>query len=159
MKCTGCGKEFAKPQALGGHRAFCGKGGGNCEKCSKFFPSLQALNGHRGACGKKRPGPGGWNRGLTKTTDRRVAQGGETFIRRFREGAFELGGPLTEEHKRKISEACLRKSREGTWHNSFSAARSHKYKGAILYGKWELAYAQSLDEKGVPWIASLTLYH
>lgn len=62
-----------------------------------------------------------------------------------------LGKHLSPEHKEKMRQIANRKIVEGTWHNSFSHARTHLYNGIKLYGKWELAYATWLDQQGIAW--------
>lgn len=50
-----------------------------------------------------------------------------------------------------VSKAVRKKVAEGTWHNSFSKARTHEYNGVQLYGRWELSYAKWLDANGIRW--------
>ncbi len=64
--------------------------------------------------------------------------------------------PLTKEHKEKISETILNKSRNGNWHSSFKKTRRIKFNSkfageVVLLGSWELAYANYLETNNIPW--------
>lgn len=63
----------------------------------------------------------------------------------------KLGKKHTEEYKKKLSDTVNAKIIQGTWHNSFSRARTHLYSGVKLYGLWEVAYAKHLDSVGIRW--------
>lgn len=59
-----------------------------------------------------------WNKGLTKETDERVRQGAETFHQRALAGhygdRFSINNPSKRDDvKKKISETCLERSRNG----------------------------------------------
>ena len=94
-----------------------------------------------------------WNKGLTKNTDRRVKKITETQKDMFDKGLLKTTKyiPLSDIHKKKLSKVIKQKVKDGTWHNSFSKARTHKYKGISLYGTWELNYAKYLDSKNIEW--------
>jgi hypothetical protein len=61
------------------------------------------------------------------------------------------GKPLSPAHREAVSDAAKRKIAEGTWHNSFSRARTYDYRGVKLYGRWEVAYARYLDKQKIEW--------
>lgn len=50
-----------------------------------------------------------------------------------------------------ISETVKKKVHEGTWHTSLAKRMHYNYKGIDLHGKWELRYAQWLDERNIKW--------
>lgn len=51
----------------------------------------------------------------------------------------------------KISQTCLEKSGRGEWHTSLAKNHHYSYKGADLHCKWELLYAQWLDDNHITW--------
>lgn len=123
-----------------------------CE-CTAKFESAESLGAHKGHCNKNRMYKA-WNSGLTKETDKRVKQGGETYSKKILSGeinASQLGKKCTDRHKNKISETIKNKIKNGTWHLSFSHARIHEYNGIKFHGTWELKYAKWLDENNVKW--------
>ncbi len=61
------------------------------------------------------------------------------------------GRKLSLNHRQAIADAVQHKVAAGTWHNSFSRARTHEYRGVRLYGMWEVAFAKHLDATGVEW--------
>jgi len=87
-----------------------------CEKCGKReFTKLQSYLGHKSHCGRKRNRTHwGWNKGLTKFTDERIAAAGKKY------SANQKGKkrkPLTEEHKEKIRKALIKAHKEGRAYN------------------------------------------
>ena len=88
-----------------------------------------------------------WNKGLTKS-DPRVAKYGNTYSKKYK---GKPGRILTLEEKERTRKTILEKIKNGTWHNSFARARTHKYNGMNFYGKWELAYAKYLDANNINW--------
>ena len=86
-----------------------------------------------------------WNKGLTKETDERVARGGQKLSKRIQSGEVipsQLGKPITDEVKLKISKSCLEKSKNGNWHKSLAKDMHYNYNGIDLDGSWELNYAK-----------------
>jgi hypothetical protein len=62
----------------------------------------------------------------------------------------------SENTKKKLSKTIKKKIKNGTWHNSFSKSRTHKYNSKFagevkLHGKWELNYAKYLDDNDIHW--------
>lgn len=110
--------------------------------------------------GKSLPGSGeAWNKGLTKETSEGVRKQAEQLSQAHKSGAavsWSQGKTKSTDARlakygQKISDTINRKLEEGTWHNSFSKARIHEYKGHRLYGMWEVAFATHLDATGVSW--------
>lgn len=61
-----------------------------------------------------------WNKGLTKDTDQRIKKSAETYKQRVKEGLIipsQLGKPLSDEHRKKVSEGMKRAHAEGRAHN------------------------------------------
>ena len=61
-----------------------------------------------------------WNKGLTSSTDPRVEKFKQTIKKRYKDGIIiphQLGKPLSEETKRKLSESMKRAHLEGRAHN------------------------------------------
>ncbi len=101
---------------------------GACKFCSKEFKG-QALGGHTTNC-LLNPN--------SAATRAKIAQA-------------LTGRPLSATHREVVSRTAKTRIAAGTWHNSFSRARIHEYKGVRLYGLWEVAYAKHLDATGVEW--------
>lgn len=70
--------------------------------------------------GKDHKGWRGWNNGLTAETNESIKRGRETYKRHLKEGKFkppQLGKPILEETKKKISESMKKAHAEGRAHN------------------------------------------
>lgn len=50
-----------------------------------------------------------------------------------------------------VSKTVRKKVNEGTWHTSLAKRMHYNYKGVDLHGKWELRYAQWMDENTIKW--------
>lgn len=90
--CPECGKEYSK-YGIGNHFWR-----NHTEEGKQFNPNKGYVTGTRKA----------WNKGLTKDTDSRLKQSGETFRKRLKSGEIKnywLGRKHTEETKKKISES------------------------------------------------------
>lgn len=130
-----------------------------CTDCDKKYEKLQSYNAHRSHHSKNRKIGSGWNKGLTKETDERVNKISKTLKKSFEIGEItHWAKGLTKEtderillHSKKVSKTVKEKIKKGEWHNSFSKARTHEYKGVRLYGKWELNYAKWLDKNNIKW--------
>lgn len=140
----------------------------NCKFCNKECKSINSLIQHELRCSenpnrrchdtlvkyaKSHPA---WNKGLTAETDDRVKANAMSLRRSIAAGNFHsLKGDdnpsRREDVRKKISETCLKKSKEGTWHTSLAKEHHYQYKGADLHGKWELAYAMHLDKMNIDW--------
>lgn len=66
-------------------------------------------------------------------------------------GEARRGTPLTESARANIAKGIQAKVLNGTWHNSFSRARTIEYNGVKFYGSWEVGYAKWLDAQGIAW--------
>jgi len=150
--CKVCGQEFETKQKLGGHtgshyrgeayatkrmtersaKRKIGRSIHRCSYCDKEFSTGQSLGSHVRMC-KQHPDYA--QRRLRATENRQ-----KTLTPDF---LCKLG--------QKISEGVQKKVEEGTWHFSFSKTRTHEYRGEKMYGKWELQYAQWLDNKEIEW--------
>ena len=101
--CPHCWKEFSK---YGIKTHIWRK---HTEEGQKFNPNKGYVVGTQKGC----------NKGLTKETDSRVKQGGETFRKRLKSGEIKnwLGRKHTEESKKKISESMKIAHKEHRAHN------------------------------------------
>lgn len=70
---------------------------------------------------------------------------------RKKAGEERRGAPLSEAHKKQLSQTIKDKVKDGTWHLSFSKSRTHEYNGIKLHGLWEVKYAKFLDENKISW--------
>lgn len=104
------------------------KGNFSCKKCGKKFDYGRQLGGHAVFCTSKI---------INETCAKLVVAGCKR--------------KQSEATKAKIRASVNAKIAHGTWHNSFSKARTHLYKGISFYGKWEVAYAQYLDKVNIKW--------
>lgn len=157
MKCNyGCGKEAIYQL----------KNGKWC--CDKFFTKCEGVR-KKNIKGLKIAHDTGkydnvnyvsWNKGLSKETDERVRKSRNTYVNNYKQGKIEIwskGKTKYNDSKvaklsTNISKTVFNKIKEGTWHNSFSRARTHEYNGMKFYGKWELKYAKYLDDNKINWI-------
>lgn len=133
-----------------------------CNFCQRKFISLRALKYHLHYCINN---PNRdlhrkiWNKGLTKNTDDRVRKCGETYSKNCKDGKFVpyWKGKTKETDNevailaKHVSERVKEKVAEGTWHNSFSKARTIEYKGINFLGSWEVNFAKYLDSKNINW--------
>lgn len=139
--CKFCNKEYKSDKALIQHQIRC-KLNPNKIDTSKSFG-----NGSRQA----------WNKGLSKETDERILKSSQTYNKNKELGLHDIkygknNSSSRPEVKQKISETCLKKSKDGTWHISLSKHMHYNYKGNDLHGTWEVAYAIYLDENNIKWI-------
>ncbi len=135
----------------------------NCVYCDKLCKNKNSLAQHECRCNKNpnkivviNTGHShtAWNKGLTKETDERVARGGQKLSKRIQSGEVipsQLGKPITNEVKLKISKSCLEKSKNGNWHKSLAKNMHYNYNGIDLDGSWELNYAKWLDANNIKW--------
>lgn len=96
------------------------------------------------------PGRLAWNRGRTALSDPRIR--GPKGIVPWNTGRSKETDERLVEVSRGLSETVKRKVKEGTWHVSYTARRTHEYRGVKLLGSWELAYAKWLDAQGIQWV-------
>jgi hypothetical protein len=61
------------------------------------------------------------------------------------------GKTLSEKTKQRISQNIQKRIETGTWHLSFSHARTHLYNGVKLHGMWEVKYAKHLAANSIAW--------
>ncbi len=69
----------------------------------------------------------------------------------LRERALNHNPMFNESCRNKISQTALEKSLKGEWHTSLAKRMHYSYRDEDLHGKWELAYAMYLDQKGTKW--------
>lgn len=133
----------------------------NCQFCNKECKSINSLTQHEMRCSANpnhiehtlpnNTGKPAWNKGLTMETDERVLR--NTLAQR---GVSRCAGDANpskrSEVRKKISETCLRKSREGTWHTSLAKEHHINYKGCDFHSTWEVEYAKYLDSQNIQWL-------
>lgn len=74
--------------------------------------------------------------------------------------AMKKNNPMfNEKHRKTLSNIINEKVKNGTWHNSFSKSRTHKYKNNKFYGKWELEYAKWLDKNNIKWLKNKKIFN
>lgn len=137
LKCKYCNKECKNKNSLVQHEIRCK------ENPNKIDTSKSWNNGHRPA----------WNKGLTKETSESLQKASKTYKENKALGLHKkISNPMSNpDSRKKLSETCLRKSKEGTWHTSLAKSMHINYKGEDLHGNWELKYAQYLDENNIKW--------
>lgn len=140
-----------------------------CSICNREFRSKPALNSHRGlmhpANGIRKKtgfakGRTAWNKGLSKETDVRVKSYASTLSQGYDsgttkvwcEGLTKASDPRVAKMSQNVTSTLLRKSSEGTWHNSFARSRRHDYKGESFDGTWELKMAMWFDSNSIEWV-------
>lgn len=139
LKCIYCFKECKNDNSLRNHERLCKN---NPDR--QISPFSKESNNYNHVA---------WSKGLTKATDARLAQKAERARLKYKiSPAPNKGRPLSEEHKKKISETILEKSRNGEWHVSLAKKMHISYKGVDLHGTWEQAYAMYLDDNNINWI-------
>ena len=141
--CQFCGVEKPNRNSLCNHERLCKKNPNRQELEYKGFATYNANHSS-------------WNRGLTAETDDRVARNVEAVKESYASGKAKArrgqDNPSTrQEVKDKISESCLKKSAEGTWHVSLAKNMHINYNGVDLHGHWELGYAKYLDANNIKW--------
>ena len=139
-----------------------------CSKHSSSCPELRKVNSDRikkahaeGRCiSSCFDGRRGWNKGLTKDTDERVRKTGETLSRKIADGIikpYQLGKPLTEEIKAKLSncrEEYLKKNPHVKWYKVSNGKTE-----VDVQGGWERKVAEWLTTSGVKWIRRKLKFH
>lgn len=126
-----------------------------CQYCGKVCKNTNSLKQHEKRC-KQNPNRimfdnlkhcGGWNKGLTKETDERVAKNAETLRNNIRSGKIKQNrSHHTEEFKEKQRQRA-KENHLGGWHASIKII----YNGVRLDSSYELRVAKSLDEHNVQW--------
>lgn len=153
--CKICGKGFEIKQQLGGHRATCGtvRKKGYKKRTYRGLPikSKPPKNpfGKCKFCGEQ-VGRSIYHHVPVCIKNPNREKNIEAHLKNLKRGKDNSSS--NPEIRQKIAETAKRKILEGTWHNSFSRARTHIYKGIHFYGTWELKYAKYLDKKKVKWI-------
>jgi hypothetical protein len=59
---------------------------------------------------------------------------------------------LKQRIAKKVSETIKRKVENNEWHTSLAKNMRHEYKGVVVHGSWELAYAKWLDINNIEWV-------
>lgn len=135
---------------------------GNCQYCNKYCRNQNSLRNHERLCKENPNGQqsgfvnynknyikiyGAWNRGLTKTTDERVAAYSNKLIEYFKthEGTFK-GKKHTELAKQKIALAQLLVDHDAR--NKYSHGKRGYLDGMFFMSTWELAYYIYNRDKG-----------
>lgn len=100
-----------------------------CKFCEKEFSTGPKLGGHVSAC---RLNP------IATQRSAKLSKAGQ-------------GRALSLEHREAVRASVEKRVADGTWHLSFSHARTHEYKGIKFHGTWEVEFAKFLDRNGVKW--------
>ncbi len=137
LVCEFCGKTFSRPCGFAIHCRACKQnpnrkplsnnkghrqskiGGWTCIICNSKFMTRKDLYLHRDEVHPERKGIA-WNKGLTKYTNERVRQCGETYHNNVINGTIipsQLGKPISNEVKDKISSSLKIAHSEGRAHN------------------------------------------
>lgn len=137
LKCKYCGKECKNKNSLVQHEIRCK------ENPNKIDTSNSWNNKNRQV----------WNKGLTKETSKSLQKASETYKKNRELGLHKsIPNPMNNPNSRKkLSETCLRKSKEGTWHTSLAKSMHINYNGVDLHGSWEFKYAKFLDFNNIRW--------
>lgn len=139
LQCQFCGKECKNSNSLRNHERLC-KDNPDKQLSSFIEYNKNVQKGNRSV----------WNKGLTKETDVRVLR---SALKRA--GKSGLKGGLNPSKRadvrKKISESCLKRSSEGTWHTSLAKDHHIQYKGQDFHSTWEVAYAKYLDTLNIKW--------
>ena len=150
-KCRFCEKICERPGALAVHERVCKsnpdrrplenngngwkfskrerkEGGWKCSVCGEVFETRKLLSIHRK---EKHPEQGGvWNKGLTKDNCESLKRASEKYKAKIKSGEIipkQLGKPLSEEVKKKISESMKRAHKEGKAHNIGSSRWNNEH--------------------------------
>ena len=133
-----------------------------CKFCGKPCKNANSLRNHERLCPQNPDriyvsytlGHTAWNKGLTKETDARVSKSSETLKLHYKDGSIkpsQLGRPLTEEHKRKISNGMKIAHQESRAHNigmsRWNNEHSWPEKWFIEMLKNELNMVENIDYK------------
>ena len=143
-----------------------------CEFCKKVLKNRNSLAQHKVRCPKNpngKPSPfkkynedgqpgriGGWNKGLTKETDERLANAGKKIqAYALEHGSSFKGKTHSEKTKKKLSESRKRLYESG-WEPVCGRAKKYDYESPIagkikVDGTWELEAAKYFDLLGVKW--------
>lgn len=135
--CKYCGKECKNKNSLIQHEIRCK------ENKNRINVYIKGFNEGRIA----------WNKGLTKASSESIKRSSEKYKQNKLLGLHKIKvNPMEDPNNRKkISETCLQKSKNGTWHTSLAKYMHINYKGVDLHGSWELKYAQYLDKNNISW--------
>lgn len=132
-----------------------------CQYCQRSCKNLNALKQHECRC-KLNPNrisldyyktrdnsKCGWNKGLTKETDERVAKHSQ-YLKEYyltHNSSFK-GKHHSEKSKQKLSKIAL----ENNYQDHFGSHKSYNYKGIKFISSYEVKVAESLDLNGIKWI-------
>jgi len=121
-----------------------------CQYCNKQCKNLNSLKQHEIRCklnpdcnieltktfDNYREQHGAWNKGLTKDTDERVKRNGEIVSKILHE--YNLGRPLSEQHKRNISKGMKNADLSEVGRHSYG--RAGYFDNIWFASTYELAY-------------------
>lgn len=142
LTCKHCGKPFLKKFNCKRHELTCKANPINlvninwvCRHCGKSCKNDNSLRNHERLCPSNTTrnyvsytiGHVAWNRGLTKDTDARVKQYGETYSSRVKEGIITMA--MTGKHHSGETKAKMSESHKKQWTNGesiFATAREHR---------------------------------
>lgn len=172
FNCKYCGQEFKRACAKATHERICelnpnpnplihnGNGwkyvnkhiktnGWKCSHCDLIFRTRKEKQIHSK---EAHPKYSTWNKGLTKETSDIVKEQAE---KQSKTKSGVIKGPMSEEHRRKLTEGIHRAKAEG---KNVGGYRFHKsghgkkciYQGIFFDSSWEVAYYVYHTEHGVP---------
>ena len=119
------GKQSNKNGKLSNHRPFIirhntKEGGWKCCRCGEVFETRRKKQLHFKEAHSTTVKIGSWSKGLTKETNDSLKKISDTYRKHLEEGKIkpsQLGKPLSETHKKKISEGMKKAHIEGRAHN------------------------------------------
>ena len=138
-----------------------------CKYCGKICKNKNSLAQHTIRCNsnpnkydKSRCGGGGWNKGLNKNTDSRMAKVSQHVIDAWNSGRYNDVKWLNNSHphssktKQRLREVAIERGLGGYTYN-----KSYEYNGFYFDSTWEVIVAKSLDENNIRWIRPKRLFY
>ena len=173
--CEFCKQEFKRPCAKAIHERICLKnpnrkplvnngngwkfvkhefkkapyGTWKCKWCENeiIFNTRRELSQHLKDLHPNVSKTGGWNKGLTKETNKSILKYANTLKKHIEDGTvIPTHYKHTEAEKKHLSE-CAKKNCLGGWHTS----KTIEYKGIKLDSQYEFEVAKELDDNQVKW--------
>lgn len=142
LLCQFCGKECKNKNSLVKHEIRCPNNPNRIPTTINMFNNFGRV---------------AWNKGLTKYTDERVKKYGITISEGYSCGRIQKrfgkdNSSSRPEVRQKISNSCLERSKNGTWHFYPNKVTLIQYNGVLLHSSWEYKFAVYLDENNIEWV-------
>lgn len=133
-----------------------------CKYCGKYHKNKNSLAQHECRCpnNPNKIKSGGWNKGLTKETDSRLAKAANTLAKSWAAGVYQgvkwlnNSHPHSKETKKRLREAAIERGLGGYTYN-----KSYEYNGFYFDSTWEVVLAKSLDENKINWVRPERLFY